>query len=81
MCEGWLEKGRCSLPIKVECWCKEDCCWVEVNLATLTCWGSYQILNIGQCLLIMIAKYDVQNCGCIMLGKCHIQSYIVVCVR
>ena len=24
-----FEKGRCSLPIKVECWCKIDCCGVE----------------------------------------------------
>ena len=23
-------------PFKVECRCKQDCCWVEVNLATLT---------------------------------------------
>ena len=20
-CVGWCEKGRCTLPIKVECWC------------------------------------------------------------
>ena len=20
-CEDWFEKGRCTLPIKVECWC------------------------------------------------------------
>ena len=24
---------------KVECWCKSDCCWVEVNLATFSCLG------------------------------------------
>ena len=35
----WFGKGRCTLPIKVECRCNSDCCWVEVNLATLTCWG------------------------------------------
>ena len=51
-CEGWLEKGRYSFPLKVECWRKSDCCWVEVNLATLTCWGCYQILNIGVSLLL-----------------------------
>ena len=34
-------------PIKVECWCKQDCCWFEVNLATLTYWRHYQIANIG----------------------------------
>ena len=33
--------------INVECWHKSDCCWLEANLATLTCWGYYQILNIG----------------------------------
>ena len=46
-CEGWFENGRCTLPFKVECWRKSDCCWVEVNLDTLTCWGYYGILNIG----------------------------------
>ena len=34
-CEGWFENGRCTLPIKVECWRNSDCCWVEGNLATL----------------------------------------------
>ena len=24
-----------------------DCCWVEVSLASLTCWECYQILNTG----------------------------------
>ena len=46
-CEDWCENGRCILSIKVECWCKKDCCCVEVNLATLACWGYHQILNIG----------------------------------
>ena len=40
--EKLFEKGRRTLPIEVECWCKSHCCWVEVNLATLTCWGHYQ---------------------------------------
>ena len=40
---GWIEKERCTLPFKVECRCKQDCCWVEVNLATLTCWRYFQI--------------------------------------
>ena len=35
------------MPIDVECWHKSDCCRVEMNLATLTCWGYCQILNIG----------------------------------
>ena len=35
------------MPFKVECRCKQDCCWVEVNLATLTYWGYYQLLNVG----------------------------------
>ena len=43
----WFEKERCTLPIKVECRYKQDCCWDDVNLATLTYWGYYQILNIG----------------------------------
>ena len=33
---GRLEKGRCTLPIKVECWHKSDCYCAEVNLDTLT---------------------------------------------
>ena len=31
----------------MECRRKSDCCRVEVNQAILTCWGYYQILNIG----------------------------------
>ena len=31
----------------MECWRKSDCCWDEVNLATLACWQYYQISNIG----------------------------------
>ena len=23
-CEGWFEKGRCTFPIKVDCWCQCD---------------------------------------------------------
>ena len=42
----WFEKERCTSPFKVECR-KQDCYWVEVNLATLTYWGYHQILNIG----------------------------------
>ena len=45
--EGLFEKGRCTLLFKVERRHKQDCCWVEVNLATLTCWGYYQIVNTG----------------------------------
>ena len=39
--EGWFEQGRCTLSINV------DSHWVEVNPATLTCWGCYHILDIG----------------------------------
>ena len=53
MCEGWFVKGGCTLPIKVECWSKSDCCLVEVNLADLTCWGYYQVLDIGISVRIM----------------------------
>ena len=42
-CEGWFEKGRCTFPIKVEFLRKSACCWVEQNLATLTCGEYYQI--------------------------------------
>ena len=42
-----VEKARCTLPIEVQCWRKSYCCLIEVNLATLTCWGYYLILNIG----------------------------------
>ena len=31
----------------MKCWYKSDCCRVEVNLATLTCWGYYQVLGVG----------------------------------
>ena len=47
MYEGWLEKEGCTLPFKAGCQRKQDCFWVGVNLATLTWWGYYQILNIG----------------------------------
>ena len=42
-CNNWFEKGRCTWSIEVECWRKSVCCWVAVNLATLSCWGYYQI--------------------------------------
>ena len=45
--EAWFEHGRYNFPIKVECLSKSDCCWVEVNLAILTCWGYCQVLDIG----------------------------------
>ena len=46
-CNGWFEMGRWTLSIKVECLDKSDCCWVEVNLATLSCCGCYLVLDIG----------------------------------
>ena len=42
------------LPVKAECQCIQDCCWVEVNMATLTYWGYYQILDIDVSLSIYI---------------------------
>ena len=36
-----------ALCRSVECWNTSDCCWVEVNLVTLTCGGYYQIFDIG----------------------------------
>ena len=59
-CEVLFEKGRCTLPIEVECLRKSDYCWVEVNLVTLTCWGCYKISNIGVSLPLM--------------KMCHIQT-------
>ena len=50
-CEDCFEKGRYTLSIKVECWRRSDSCSVEVNLATVICWGYCQILNIGVFLL------------------------------
>ena len=46
-CDGWLGKERYILPFKVECWCKQDGCWLGVILAPLTYWGHCQIYNIG----------------------------------
>ena len=39
---GWDESGHPHLLGTLP-----DCCWVEMNLATLTYWGHYHILNIG----------------------------------
>ena len=36
----------------MECRRKQDGCWVEVSLATLSCWGYYHILNIGLCISV-----------------------------
>ena len=38
-----LRRERCTLLIKVECRHKSDCCLVEVNVASLTCWENYHI--------------------------------------
>ena len=54
--EGWSEKERCTLPFKVECRRKQDCCWVEVNLATLTYRGYYRIIDIGVFLSLSKSK-------------------------
>ena len=61
--EDWFEKERCTFPFKVECRHKQDCCWVEVNLATLTCWGYYQILNIGDSLSLI--SLNCQHAFCV----------------
>ena len=44
---GWFEKGRCILPIKVECSRKSNFCWLVGNMTTLTCWGYCQIVDTG----------------------------------
>ena len=56
---------RCTLPIKVECWHKSDCSWVEANLATFNCWGYNQILSIGVSTKVEFQSYlqwSVVNC-------------------
>ena len=58
--EDWFEKGICTLPIKEEHWCSSDYCGVEVNQATFTCWGYYQILNIGVS-LSTYKKYTIDD--------------------
>ena len=42
----FFEQGRCTLLIEVDCWQQCDYYVVEVNLATLTCWGYYWLLGI-----------------------------------
>ena len=56
--------------IIVGCQCKQDCCWVEVNLVTLT-WGHYLILDIGVSLsfwLVVPAYTDMSRRGQTFLG-------------
>ena len=62
------------MMFKVECRCKQDCCWVEVNLANLTYWEYYQILNIGVCLSIM-----VYNCYIFSLYAIIVNVMIITC--
>ena len=45
----WGESGQPQLlGILSDCWHYSDCHCVEVNLATLSCWGYYQIVGITQ---------------------------------
>ena len=54
-CKMQVEEERVKVGLKMEdeladqsgVLVKLDCCRVEMNLATLTCWGYYQILNIN----------------------------------
>ena len=39
--------------IKVERWHKSDCSWVVMNLATLICWGYFQIFVVDWCLSLV----------------------------
>ena len=52
------EDALCRLKWSDVKWSKSDCCWVEVNLATLTCWGYLQILNIGVSLLQPLTMHN-----------------------
>ena len=55
-------KERCTSPFKVECQRKQDRCWVEKNLTTLSFWGCYHILSIGDSLCIVgELQIDVQD--------------------
>ena len=47
-----------GLSIKVQCWRYSDCCFFEVNLATLTCHGCYHILHIGFSLTSRAILFD-----------------------
>ena len=47
---------------KIGCWPYSHCHFVEVNLATFTCWGYYQILIIG------LSMYGHKNLGKICVG-------------
>ena len=42
-----LRRKDTLCPSKVECRRESDCYCIEMNLATLTCWGYYLTLNIG----------------------------------
>ena len=48
-------------------WSKSDCCWVEVNLATLTCWAYYQILNNGVSLSLLNNQFFIFLLSMILL--------------
>ena len=50
----------------MECWRKCDFCWVEVNLATLTCWGYYQILDVG----LSVISFNFYNTGVCVQTVC-----------
>ena len=61
------------MPIEVGCWRMTDCFLVEVNLATLTCWGmSYTVIDLCNILYItfatkfqplLVGNYKVQTAG------------------
>ena len=61
-----FENGRCTLPIEMECWSKSDCCWVEMTLATPTCWGFCRILYIG---VSLVGWVKFSECGQLLHGK------------
>ena len=60
--------------IELECLRKSDCCCVEVNLTTLTCWGYYQILDIGVFFFLfgdLFMSFFVEKSYKAFLRNCH----------
>ena len=73
-CEVWFEKGRYTLLITVVCRHYSVCCWVEVNLATLTCWWYSQLLGIG------VTQYEPVECllGLLQCWTCVFLWIVVI---
>ena len=68
----------------MKCWCKSDCCWVEVNLATLTCLRYYHILDIGVSLSLSLNDNNLASPDNIpqrslsMVNMCYIRGCTIL---